>query len=153
MIQRPPIIIVPPTATVMSLDDVKLDLRVADDDSDPKIERNIHEATQYLERRLQRSLMTQTLEITLTTFPPDEIWIPYGPVTSIVSVEYDNINGTNIIDSADYVLDDYDRLFAADSWPFDAQVVRVRFVAGEADPFAVPAPIRSAFRMKVQELL
>jgi uncharacterized phiE125 gp8 family phage protein len=153
MIQRAPIVIVPPETTPVSLDDIKQDLRVEGDDSDPKIERNLVEATQWLERRLSRALMTQTLEITLDTFPPDFIALPYGPVASIVSVEYDNATGTTVLDGSAYVLDGYNRLYPADTWPSDAVGVRVRFVAGVDDPFEIPEPIKAALRFKVQELL
>lgn len=152
-------LITPPADVPVSLEDVKLNLRIDHTEFDTRLEQMITDATQWTEARIQQKLMTQTWEFVFDYFPGDEVRLPFRPVQSIVSVKYDDTAGTEqTIDADDYYLDDasFDAwVFPIDGWPtglLDAvNAVRIQFVAGYASAALIPGHIKQAIHVKVQE--
>ena len=107
---------------------------------------------------LGRAIVSQTWELSLDTFPADEIQIPLVPLVSITSVVYDDEDGIEqTIDGADYTLDPAGWVVTAGdySWPTPItaiNAVRVRFVAGYGDAADVPATIKAAILLMVGDL-
>lgn len=94
---------------------------------------------------LGRSLGAQTLELALCEFPHC-IVLPFGPVTSVVSIKYDDADGTEqTLDSDAYRLaGNVIELASGGSWPAvhdQLNSVRIRYEAGTVP---VPAEAKSA---------
>jgi len=146
------VIITPPTAMPVTLAEAKTHLRVDMSDHDAMITGQIEAATATLESWLTRALAEQTLELVLDSFPADEVFLPRGPVQSVESVTYIDLDQVEqTIDSADYVVDishdKYGVVYPVDAWPsaYDATgAVRFRYVTGYA---ATPWPIKVAIMM------
>jgi len=133
--------IIDPAAEPLTLEEVKLHLRVDDDDEDNNISLYIRAAREFTESFLGRALVTQTWMLTLDEFPDEEIKIPLPPLQSITQIAYDDTSGIErIIDPADYFVDNQSEpgwVVPAGTltWPttIDAiNSVRVKFVAGYA---------------------
>jgi uncharacterized phiE125 gp8 family phage protein len=151
------VLITPPTADVLSRDDVKKHLRVDFDDDNALIDGMIAAAVNQLDPAgggwLGRALRPQTWEVRLPSFwqhdcfdhryGVDAIVLPYPPLISIVSVKYDDPAGL------EQTLDDEGigfRLLGLGSfqkqaiappyqtcWPSarcDSESVRIRFTSG-----------------------
>ena len=123
----------------------------ADTSSDATITRHITEAREWVEKHLQRSLITQTWKLRLDAWPSDGvIELPMGPVQSISSVTYtDTAGASQTVDSADYYLDSYSlqpnvRPAYSESWPsarYFHDSIAVQYVVGYGAAAAVPGPI------------
>lgn len=151
-------LVTPPTVEPVSIADIKADFRVDAADDDARLDRHISEAREWVEKRIQTKLLTQTWELILDEFPCDEITLPFGPVQSITSIKYDDSEGDEqTFDPTRYRVDIYSnapRIFAVDAWPTTAayaNALRVRFVAGFVSVDLVPWPVKVAIRLKVQE--
>lgn len=152
-----------PTLEPISLDEIKRDLRVDHDDDNDSLIRMMAEARQFLEIRLQSKFLTQTWEFIIDAFPTNEIRLPFGPVQSVVSLNYDDEIGIEqTFPPAEYYLDNVSFRVAPEPWVFPVtgwpatlnavNAVRIRFVCGYDAADKVPGPIRAAFRLKVREL-
>jgi len=133
--------IIDPAAEPLTLEEVKLHLRVDDDDEDNNISLYIRAAREFTESFLGRALVTQTWMLTLDEFPDEEIKIPLPPLQSITQIAYDDTSGIEqIIDPLSYFVDTQSEpgwVVPAGTltWPttIDAiNSVRVKFVAGYA---------------------
>jgi uncharacterized phiE125 gp8 family phage protein len=161
------VVITPPDEDqpVVSLAEAKVQLRVDHDDDDDYIESLIAVATATIDGPdgwLGLALMRQTLECSVADFC--EVRLLYPPVSSIVSVKYDDAAGVEqTVPDSDYRLvgaspSRRPRLVPAPgkAWPqprCQAGSVRVRYVAGFGEEGCnVPAPIRHAILMMVAEL-
>lgn len=137
-------VVTPPASEPVSLESAKLFLRLAADETpsshpeDSLITAWIKSARGQVERYTGRRLVTQTLRLTLDSFP-DDILLPVSPVQEIVSVTYVDGDGTTQTLAADqYFLDDASSppwlvRAAGSEWPTVEEVanaVRVTFVAG-----------------------
>lgn len=133
-------LITPPAAEPVTLAEAKAHCRVDHSADDARISAYIAAARQDCERWTGRAFVTQTWELVIDEFPEDEIQIPLPPLQSVVSVKYDDGNGTEqTIASTEYVVDDVSEpgwvVPAIGGWPstFDGiNAVRVQFVAGYA---------------------
>lgn len=76
----------------ISLEEVKLWLKVEIDDDDDLIESLISASRSHCEIELNRSLMIQNLQATFDGFG-DEIDLPFPPVIEVTEVEYIDTNG------------------------------------------------------------
>lgn len=145
----------------VSLEEIKAHLNVADDDHDNTIAAYLAAATGYVERHLGRRLVDQTWDLILDEFPDYEIKIPFPPLIEVVSVEYDDADGSPVTLSTDqYSVDDVSEpgwIVPASSWPstFDGiNAVRIRYRAGyvsvdsPSEP-AVPEDIKVAIKLLV----
>ena len=153
-------LITPVNPEPVPLAEVKLALRVNGTDDDAMLGAHIASAREFIERRIQAKIGTQTWEFVIDCFPSAEIKLPFGPVQSVTSIKYDDPQGVErSVDPDTYDLDNTSRrpwvFNTAGGWPesldtFNA--VRIRFVAGYADMTLAPASLRAAIILKVKEL-
>lgn len=151
-------LVTPPAALPVSLAEAKQHLRVDHSDDDVKISALISAAVSYLDARsgvLGRCIVTQTWELQLDEFPYEEIEIELGPVQSVTSVQYIDLNGaTQTYASANYTVDVVSlvsRVLPVTEWPETkdiANAVVVRFVAGTSVA-SVPPAIKQAILLLV----
>jgi uncharacterized phiE125 gp8 family phage protein len=171
-------LITAPTVEPVALDEAKAHLRIDIDDDDLLITAMIAAARQYCENKARRSLLTQTWELTIDSFPgPSLMGVPFGtpyslpghaillergPVQSITSIKYTDMASTEqTMPSTDYVSDlsgepaRITPIFGR-IWPINLpQIgsVRVRFVAGYGDTAdTVPQAIRSWILLRLGAL-
>jgi uncharacterized phiE125 gp8 family phage protein len=83
----PSVVVEPPTAEVLSIEQVKRQSRIDGDDEDALIGDLIEEVTDHTERYCGLRLPVQTLEMRCDAFA-DMAVLPDGPVQSITSIEY-----------------------------------------------------------------
>jgi uncharacterized phiE125 gp8 family phage protein len=152
-------VIAPPVEEPVPIEDIKADLRVSHNDDDAQLTRLTAEAREWVEQRVQRELALKTWEFTIDYFPSAEIILPHRPINSIVAVKYDDVDGyEQTLPPAEYYLDNASEpgwLFPVTGWPatLDAvNAVRVTYMAGYADPALMPAALKSAVTLMVQEL-
>lgn len=153
-----PKVITPPSAEPLLEADVKTRLSISDALDDDDINAFIQAAREQAESYMQKSIITQTVELALDRFPA-EIELPMGPIQSITSVKYIDTDGVEqTLDSGVYTIDDYSPvpwlLLTADSeWPdtYDAaNAVKVRYVTGWGDAGTdVPEDIRTAMLLVI----
>jgi uncharacterized phiE125 gp8 family phage protein len=103
-------LITAPTAEPLTLADAKAWARIDTNADDNLVKALIKAARSFAETKLRRSLITQTWQLTLDSFPgPSQFGVPYGetyslpghaiilerpPVQSIVSIQYTAMDGT-----------------------------------------------------------
>lgn len=147
-------LITAPAGEPVTSDEIKAAARIDDTAFDTQIAILIPAVRQDAENRLERRLITQTVELVLDAFPTDELDLRLPNVQSITSVKYTDTSGTEqTLSSLLYVLDS--REGAQQSWLLpaygtawpstqdSANAVRVRFVVGYGDAAAdVPEQIR-----------
>lgn len=131
-------LITPPASTPITLTEAKEHLRVTASSEDTYITALIETATNHVEQYTNRAIVEQTWELVLDEFS-DTILIPRGPVTSITSFKYFDLNSVEqTIDPANYALDEVgdpqwiikERSY---TWPrLDDSInnITIRFVAG-----------------------
>lgn len=155
----PEFLVTPPTALAVSLDDVKLALRVTHNLEDTHIESLIKAATKFLEDRLGQQFITATWRLILDEFD-DEIRLPRPPLITVSSITYVDSGGTTqTLDAADYQINS-SRMPALISparlsfWPASDSdtynAVQVNYTAGYgATEASVPDTIKQAIKMLV----
>lgn len=182
MSQAERVLITPPTADVLTRDEVKLHLRVDFDDDNDLIDGMILAAVGQLDPAaggwLGRALRPQTWELQLRDFwqrdcgEPDLIVLPYPPLISIDSVTYvDGAGATQTLAAGTgYRVLGQGAICqgigppCGESWPSvraDAAAVKIRFTCGyppanaQADPPVVdrlPAAIKAWLKLYVGAL-
>lgn len=155
-------LITAPASEVVTSAEAKAHLRVDHADDDALIIAYLTSARAHLDGRdgiLGRALMTQTWELVLDTFPVAQIALPLPPLQSITSIKYqDSNNVEQTMDAADYVVDATSEpacVHPATAWPSTystPNAATIRFVAGYGNASAVPEPIKTAIKLKVQAL-
>ena len=153
-------LIVPPVAVEpVGIEEVKQALRVQHTMDDAVLASYRTAAREWVERRIQSKIATETWELVIDAFPVNEIRLPFGPAQSIVHIKYDDADGNEqTVPDTDYALDSTSSepwVFSDAGWPtaLDAfNAVRIRFVTGYADLTLIPAPIRAALILKIKEL-
>ncbi len=136
----------------VTLAEAKAHARVDSSSDDTLIQALITAARQSAEERMQRAILPQIWEKQLDSFPSG-IELPRGPVSSVSSVKYLDVDGVlQTLDPQDYQLDNVSEFVgwvvpSVDvDWPETHETinaVRVRYVAGWADADAVPGPIKA----------
>jgi uncharacterized phiE125 gp8 family phage protein len=99
--------IVAPVVEAVSLKEVKDFLRVTNNDEDQLLVNLIYSITELVQKHLNRSLITQTWQLTLARYPAhgDRFKLYYGPVQSITTVTSHRNDQTDaIFDSTIYYL-------------------------------------------------
>ena len=164
-------LITAPAALAVSLDDMKLWLRIeeAATAEDDLIEALIRATVANIDGRdgwLGRALVQQTWELVLDCFPTCEIQIPLPPLQSVTSIKYDDAGGVEqTVPAENYTVDNAGRVGwvipnSHARWPGTfrgVNAVRIRFVAGYADDgnsppdlaANVPEPIKLAIKRAV----
>jgi uncharacterized phiE125 gp8 family phage protein len=157
------ILVTPPASEPVSLNEMKLHLRVDHSDEDALIQALITAARQHAETVTRRQLVTATWELREDAFPPGLEWmLPLPPLRSVTSIKYLDENGVeHMFSSANYIVDTASEpgrivLKSGSSWPggplYPANAVRVQFTAGYGDAADVPEPIRAAIKLLVGHL-
>jgi uncharacterized phiE125 gp8 family phage protein len=145
-------VITAPATMPVTLSEVKAFANVTISDDDTLLTSLLTAATAKAEGRTGRRFITQTLELYLDAFPgaTGEINLP-GPVASITSVKYVDVNGVEqTMAATDYVLDAVSnpaRLVPAyeEEWPETREqnnAVVIRFITG-ASAADVPEMIKT----------
>lgn len=149
-------LVTPPSGDVVTLEEAKIHLRVDGSEEDDYISSLIAASVGMTEEVLRRKLLTQTWEVSLTSFS-DVIALPWPPVQSVVSIKYTDSNGDEkTLDSSEYYA--FFSQFHAEieprlTWPEVSRdvpyPVRIRFVCGYGTAQEVPAQIKLAIKMLV----
>lgn len=153
----------PSTVLPLTLEEVKDHLRVDGEDEDALLSAYLRAETENVEGTLNRSLVTQTVDLYLDRFPSEPIDLPRSPVQSVTGVNYTVQGATATYGStfaaANYTLDTVSVpnrvvLKANRTWPSATletdRPVRVRYVAGYGDEGSdVPEAIRTAVLLRV----
>ena len=157
-------VVTPATTDILTAAEAKAHLRVETSSDDALITELIKAATEELDPPrgwLGRSLITRTLRLTLDAFPPDVLYLPGPPVTSVSSVKYRDTN--DVIQTLDVSLYLTDLIaepallwIGDDGWP-DAimggpDTVRIDYVAGYANAAAIPHAIRQWLLIRIGDL-
>lgn len=142
-----------PSVEPIILADAKIHLRVDHSDEDSLITILIQAARETVEKHTGRSLITQSRTIKLDNFPRTSILqLPYGPVSSVTSIQYsDEDDATQTMSASLYRVDtssNIARIQVIDSWPgtYDKiNAVTIVYVAGYgASGSSVPRPLVQA---------
>lgn len=151
-------LVTPPTADQepVSLAEAKAHLREEGSESDLQIGVLIAAARSHIEEVTGVYFAEQTLELIFDAFPYSELQLR-GPVISVESVKYDDVDGyEQTVDPANYWLDATNSpgwiVPVADAWPATITAVnsvRVRIVVGYEDPTHIPASIKAAILLLV----
>jgi uncharacterized phiE125 gp8 family phage protein len=139
-------------APVVSWAEADAHLRLDDDTSQQAyVEGLIAAATAHLEAVTNQAFGAQTWELTLDAFPAGEILLPLGPLISIASVKYDDVDAVEAtVASENYVADSarnpgYAVPVSGYVWPATAaggiNAVRVSYQAGRS---LIPPQVKPA---------
>lgn len=152
-------VLVPPAIEPVGLDEVKMQLRIDEDDEsyDAILDPLVVSAREWCEGYQNRAYITQTLQLALDAWPcAYAVRLPQPPLQSIESVEYtDNAAANNVWPASNYSADSFSepgRLIAAGAWPSGglarANGVMVTYKAGYGDDAtAVPQKVKQAIIM------
>ena len=153
-------IVTEPSVEPVSVTEAKDHLRVIGTMDNNYITGLIAAARGMVEGYIERSLITQSLELVIDGFLGIEIVIPRPPLISVTSLKYyDSSNDLQTMSADDYYVDaktQPGRIIPVDSWPstYDRpNAVTVTYSAGYG-VFAsfVPMPIRQAILLLVAEM-
>lgn len=145
-------LLTPATGLLVTVEEVKLQLRIDHTEQDSLLAAYIKAATEQAEARMRRALLTQTWDWLLDEFPCGQaLRLPLTPVQSITHVKYyDEADVQQTWSSANYQVEAAalrPRLAPVVNveWPATyarMQAVEIRIVAGHGNAAAVPASIR-----------
>jgi len=91
-------LVTPPTLKPISVAALKTHLRIDHADEDEYLAALIDVATQFVEERAWRALLTQTREVALDEWPVErEIELPFAPIQSVISVKYITPQGAVVV--------------------------------------------------------
>jgi uncharacterized phiE125 gp8 family phage protein len=153
-------LITPPAAEPVTLAEARLHLRADSTDEDTLITSLITAAREECEQKIERSLMTQTWELTQDAFSRVVV-LPRPPIVSITSIKYiDAAGALQTLAPSAYVLDpdsEPGRVVPAfgTSWPATqciVNAVKVRYTAGYADAGSIPASIKDWIKVRINTL-
>jgi len=156
-------LITPAAILAVSVAEAKLSCRFDATDLDADIADMIKDATRLVEHETGQSVMAQTWELSLDSFP--EVFVlTRPPVASITSLKYVDTEGvTQTLSPAAYTLDTADAYGPAKVetaynafWPdarIQANAVALRYVAGYADAASVPSQIKRQIKIFAAMLL
>lgn len=150
----------PPADEPLTLEEVKLHLRVDHDDEDALIERLLRTARQAAEGDHDLALITQTLKYHLDNWPSSGvILLPRSPVREVSEVKYVDLAGDEqIIGPANYELDIHSRPgrlrpTSSYTWPHVKDMynaITITYDAGWGDEGVdVPEEIRQALLLMI----
>ncbi len=143
-----------PAVQPVELSAVKAALRVSGSASDSELSSLVSVARRVVERDSRRSLITQTWQLKLDSWPVEGIRLPMPPIQSVTSITYVDTGGTTQTwssDEYDVSTDDEPGLITLayqQTWPTlrgDRRGITVEYVAGYGDTAsAVPATSQRA---------
>jgi hypothetical protein len=166
-----------PAEDVLTLDEIKAFLRIDFSEDDIFLISTLKMTQDFVEKYLNSSLVSRTLELALDRLPEyemplregmytgpymsfvkDYISLPYSPVSSIVSIKtFDDADNETTVNQAVYILDSYRKparvvLRNGQTWPNatrEVNTVIIRYVAGYGGSTSVPEPIRLAMLQNI----
>ena len=155
------VLITPRTDLPLTLDGVKDYLQETEDDNDSLINLLIASATDWIERKTGRILMSATYEEQLTVWPAcNLVRFRWNPVQSVTSVKYvDEAGDDQTVTSTNYATwirndgmvisfnDDYTIPITGTnpvSW-------KIRYVAGYNPQSSIPDPIKHAMLLRIRK--
>ena len=150
----------------VSLAEAKDHLYITHDEDNDQIGRKAEAAVQYVEGRFSghRRLMRTVYDLRLPSFPyqATRITLPLPPLYSVVSISYvDSEGDTQTLSTDDYTVftptdsPGFVELAYNESWPSTRAVpdaVTIRFIAGYANAASVPAAVKEAVLLKLENL-
>lgn len=86
-------VITPPAVEPVTVEEVKLHTRVAGDVEDYLIAMWIRSARELIEEYQRRAIITQTLEVTMDSFPDSVFCLPRAPLQDLESFCYYTSDG------------------------------------------------------------
>jgi len=159
-----PVVVTAPADTPVSLAELKAHLRVDGDTEDALLDAMIKGAAETAEFYLNRSLITQTLRLSLDRWPAGQVQVPWAnglrivelarpPVQSIASVTtYDDDDQPSVVGTDIYRLANGSNerarlvLRKGQAWPMGLRsndAIEIDYVAGYGNASAdIPEPIR-----------
>lgn len=145
----------------LTLDGVKDFLQETENYNDALINILIASATEYIEQRSGRILMTATYEQRMACWPAcNLVRFRWNPVQSVTSVKYVDANGdTQTVTSTDYatwIRDDITVISFNDDYVIPTTDTRpeawlIRYVAGYPAAYNVPDPIKQSMLMRIRK--
>jgi len=158
------ILVMAPDFQPVTLDEVKEHLRIdyPEMDQDLYLQGLLDSAVDQIEKKLNRRLITQTVDVLVESWP--DVWqiLPYGQTQSIGQIECVDVDGNaQVIPQDTYVLyfsgTDSARIVFNDklNLPFIllGSQITIRLVCGYGDTGAsVPASIRAAIKLLVGDM-
>ena len=133
-----------PATEPLTLDEVKLYLRVDHTDEDSLLSDLITTVREAAEHYLRRSLITQSWQLSYNHYVPSPLSLPMGPVQTIETVKTitrDDVE--TILANGGYYLAAANEQLVFDTVP-DAHVVEIRYITGYGDAASdIPKPIHA----------
>lgn len=151
-------VITPPATEPITLNEMKLHSRIDGNDDDALIEGLISAARMQIEQMASHRLITQTLALSIDDFPDSGILYLEGPVQSVSSIQYYDLDGelqtwSNELYQVDITANPARVMPAYDEdWPDyldDYNSIVVTYVAGCGNANEVPAILKQALKMLV----
>lgn len=155
------VLLTPPAAPLVTLDEAVLHLRVDGVAESSLIEGLVAAATAQAEAFTRRRFVTQSWRLTLDRFPAGAIVLPFPPLVSVAGLAYVDGGGSlQALDPAAYLVRTAEtpgELVPAygTTWPAarpQPDAVAVEFTCGYGAPEDVPEPIRRAVLLLVGTL-
>lgn len=151
-------LVTPPTLKPVSVAALKTHLRIDGADEDEYLAALIDVATQHVEERAWRALLTQTRELALDGWPAEGvIELPGAPLQSVASVKYTTAQGVEkTLDGDVYVVNTiaepgFIKLRNGQGWPGDTlaetAAIRAQYVCGWDAVEKIPTAIVHAVRI------
>ncbi|MCK9569990.1 phage head-tail connector protein [Candidatus Pacearchaeota archaeon] len=141
----------------VTLDEIKEHLHYSADDQDDRITALISVARAACEQETDRVICSQSMRLTLDSFPAGVILLPRPPVLSVTSVSYTDANDTVVVmPKADYMVDLYSepgRIAPAKNlnWPSTStdvfNPVQILYTAGWDSAESIPVEIKHAVKL------
>lgn len=151
-----------PATEPITTAEAKSHLRLDIDADDTDVASMVSAARRIVEGATGRVLVTQTWDGYLDGFPCWEICVPRGPLASVSSITYTDLDGaTQTVSASDYQIDTVSvepRIapVLGVSWPVSKagtfNSVKVRMVLGYGAASSVPADFKHAIRLLVGTL-
>lgn len=160
-------LITPASLEPVTLDELKLHLKPADEDTteDEYLEGLITTAREHAEDVTRRAILSQTWDLYLDEFPSEEfIDLPFGNLQTITSIAYKDSDGvsTSMTETTDYLVElngeQVGRIVLAygQTWPsftaYPSNPITIRFVCGWTTAALVPYRIKAAIKMLCSDL-
>lgn len=150
-------------AEPVTLAETKAHLRLDDSfvDDDTYIINLIVASRQWVENYIGRSLIVKTIDYQLTSFPLCSIKLAYGPVTSVTSIKYLDVNGDEqTLATTEYMLywhneDALISLKYGKIWPLtlpQPNAITIKYVTGYATPSDIPQAIKQAMFLVITDI-
>lgn len=101
-------LVIPPIAEPVTYAQAKLQVKENDDHQKSRIEDLIVSSRQWIEKFLNRAILSQSFRLFLNDFPcSDSIWLPMPPLQAVTHVKYFDTAGVQqtLVANTDYVVD------------------------------------------------